>query len=112
MNEQLESSNEDVNMESNESFDQWVILELMGHRRMGGRVTEQVIAGSALIRIDVYEGDAKEPTMTQFYSTSAVYCMTPVSENVARRFSERHMIPPISEYELPQLENKENEFFQ
>lgn len=37
----------------------WAILELMGHRRLAGFITEQEIGGSAMLRLDVY--DAKEP---------------------------------------------------
>lgn len=31
----------------------WAILELMGHRRLAGYVSEQEIAGAAFIRVDV-----------------------------------------------------------
>jgi len=35
------------------TFDVWAILEIMGHTRIAGRVTEQALGGSALIRVDV-----------------------------------------------------------
>lgn len=38
-----------------EGFEGWAILELMGHRRLGGYLTEQEIAGAAFIRIDIPE---------------------------------------------------------
>lgn len=41
--------------ETRESFTGWAILELMGHRRLGGYLSEQEIAGAAFIRIDVPE---------------------------------------------------------
>jgi len=34
-------------------FEGWAILELMGHRRLAGRLTEALVAGAAFIRIDV-----------------------------------------------------------
>lgn len=36
-----------------QKFEQWAIVELMGHRRLAAKVTEQVIAGQAMLRIDV-----------------------------------------------------------
>ncbi len=36
-------------------FETWAILEIMGHVKLAGFVTEQTIAGSAFIRIDVPE---------------------------------------------------------
>jgi hypothetical protein len=36
-----------------EPFAQWVILELLGHRRLAGFLTEQQIAGASFLRIDV-----------------------------------------------------------
>ena len=39
--------------EERKAFEGWAILELMGHRRLGGLVTEQEIAGAAFLRIDV-----------------------------------------------------------
>lgn len=34
----------------------WAILELMGHRRLGGYLREETIAGAAFLRIDVPRG--------------------------------------------------------
>ena len=39
--------------EPNETFDQWCIVEVMGHQRYVGRVTEQVIAGTGFVRVDI-----------------------------------------------------------
>jgi hypothetical protein len=52
-----------------EAFEGWAVLELMGHRRLAGHLSEQQIGGSSFLRIDV----PTEPPATQFYSPSAVY---------------------------------------
>lgn len=62
------------------AFEGWVILELMGHRRLAGYLREETVAGAAFVRIDV-PGD-KGAIATQFYSPSAVYCITPTTTNV------------------------------
>ena len=39
--------------QESEKFASWAILELMGHRRLGGYVSETTLAGGAFLRIDV-----------------------------------------------------------
>ncbi|MGH3693253.1 MAG: hypothetical protein ACRDRX_04505 [Pseudonocardiaceae bacterium] len=40
---------------------------------------------------------------TQFYSASAVYCITPTTEEVARRIAARTQVTPVQRWELPAL---------
>lgn len=80
---------------SDKAFEEWAVLELMGHRRLAGRVSEETIGGAAFIRIDVPGG------ATQFYAPGAVYCITPTSEEIARQFAEGNKPRPVERYELP-----------
>ena len=90
-------------MEQNgEKFDTWAIVELMGHRKIGGRVTEQIIAGAPLLRIDVPEITG-QPGFTQFYGPSSIYSLTPTSEEIARKFAAYRREEPVSPYELRAL---------
>jgi len=82
------------------TFDEWAVLELMGHRRLGARVREQQIAGAAFLRVDVPD-TTRQPAFTQYYPPSAVYCITPTTEEIARAVAERHAEPPVQRYELP-----------
>lgn len=84
------------------NFDDWAILELMGHRRLAGRVSECQVAGASFIRIDVpAEKDAE--VSTQFYSPQAVYCITPTSEDIARNIAAQARPEPVHRWEFPQL---------
>jgi hypothetical protein len=93
-------------MTDRENFEGWAILELMGHRRLTGRVSEVEIAGSSFIRIDVPGFVHTEPTgeqeereaATQFYSPAAVYCITPTTEEIVRATRTAPM--PVQEWEL------------
>jgi hypothetical protein len=85
------------------TFDQWALLELMGHRRLAGKVSEQTIAGQGFLRIDVYPGEDVEASATQFYAPGSVYALTPVTEAVARAFATRNRPAPITRYDLPML---------
>ncbi len=81
-----------------ESYDHWSILELMGHRKLGGRVREAELGGIPFLRIDVYGG---EPLIaTQYYGRAAVYCLTPTTEEVARAAG-RHFNGPVQSWEMP-----------
>jgi len=84
-------------------FEEWAILELMGHRRLAGLIREQTIGSASFIRIDVFvNGD--QAIATQFYNPDAVYCMTPVSEDLARQVAKRDQPEPVSRWELPDEE--------
>lgn len=79
-------------------FNEWAILELMGHRRVAGKVTEQEIAGANFIRIDVYGDDGA--VATQFYSPQAVYAITPTTEEIARAVAVNSQPQPVSPWEI------------
>lgn len=86
--------------EQTEKFDQWCILDLFGHQRTAGHVTEATIGGCAFIRIDVPEGDGYR---TEYYGNGAVYSMRPVSEEIAREVVKTHVSQPVSQYEVSSL---------
>jgi hypothetical protein len=81
------------------TFEGWAILELMGHRRLIGRLSTATIAGASFLRIDIPQQDGAQTT--QFYSPSAVYAITPTTEELARRAAHLNTIAPISRFELP-----------
>lgn len=79
----------------------WAVLELMGHRKLAGQISECTIGGAAFVRIDVPGPLAAGPITTQFYSPSAVYCITPTTEDIARRVAEGCLPAPVQRWELP-----------
>lgn len=83
-------------------FSEWCVLELMGHRRLAGKVTEEQIAGAGLLRLDVPGEDGK-PGVTQFYSPAAVYCITPTTEEIARAMAKTYRPAPVTRFDLPAL---------
>lgn len=90
--------------EANSSFGGWCILELMGHRKYGGHVSETEIAGAQFLRLDVHNNSGQ--ILTQYYSPSSVYCITPTSENIARRMGEAYIPAPVGRFDLPPAENE------
>ena len=86
--------------QENGTFEGWAILELMGHRRLAGYVKEVELAGAGVLRLDV-PGEGDETSATQFYAPSALYCLTPVSEETARAVAARSRPRPVHRWELP-----------
>lgn len=95
-------------MAESTTFDGWCILELLGHRRLGGHVTEQEIAGASFLRIDI-PGDGDQIKATQFYPPSAVYCLTPTTEAMARAAAAARWEPPVQRWELPAPQDDRSE---
>ena len=92
-----------------EKLDTWAILELMGHRRLAGKLTETTIAGGAFLRIDIPMKDGS--ISTQFYSPGSIYCITPTTEAIARAVSLSSQPEPVNLWEVPGLAlNKGEEF--
>lgn len=86
-----------------QKYEGWTILEILGHRRLGGFVTEMEIAGHGFLRIDIPdEGDTQQAT--QFYAPSSVYCLTPTTEAMAKAVALRNKPEPVQRWELPQIE--------
>ena len=90
-------------MENNKvQFESWCILELLGHRRVAGHVSEAEIGGGSFIRIDMPMKDGS--MSTQFYSPGAVYCITPTTEEIASKMSLAYQPEPVSRWEFKQLQ--------
>jgi hypothetical protein len=77
-----------------EKFETWAVVELFGHDRIAGYVTEQEIAGAAFVRVDVPGEDGQEG-FSKLFGPSAIYSLTPVSETVARIAVQRFATRPL-----------------
>jgi len=87
-------------MTENTTFESWAIVELFGHQKIAGRVTEATIGGCAFLRVDVPAWE-DNPPYTKFYGNGAVYAMTPVSEEIVRSAMNYIRPRPVETYMLP-----------
>ncbi|MCC6192080.1 MAG: hypothetical protein IT318_23875 [Anaerolineales bacterium] len=85
-----------------EPFRSWAIVEIFGHERLAGEVSEQTIAGAGFIRVDVPAVDGA-PAFTRFYGDKAIYSITPVDEQTARRAALAMRARPVTVYLAPAL---------
>lgn len=83
-------------------FESWAIIELFGHNKIAGLVTEQTFGGSSLLRVDVPEVDADHPAFTKFFGIGAIYGMTPTTETNARAAAAQMRVRPFTLYILPE----------
>lgn len=87
---------EDTNAQA---LDCWAIIEIMGHVRLAGRVSEQTVASSAFLRIDVPDVGGR-PGFSKLYGSSAIYCITPTTEDIARSVAETIRSEPLTPYDF------------
>lgn len=78
---------------------EWLIVELLGHIRMAGYVTEEEKFGGKLGRIDIPNGDG---FITQYFGHSAIFRVTPTTEEVARSVAKMNQPRPVHHFELPE----------
>jgi len=99
-------------MTDNNTFDNYCIVELFGHQKIAGRVTEQVIAGQGFVRVDVPK-TKRHPAFTRMFGSNAIYSITPVSEQIAKMAAEQIFIEPVTVYIEPshQLSSAEEDDF-
>lgn len=84
----------------------WAIVEIFGHQRIAGWMTEQTIGGHGFIRVDVPELDGQEAgegpiaAHSKLYGPGAIYAINPVDEALAKlaALSIRHK--PVEPYGL------------
>lgn len=88
-------------MAEQQGLAEWVILELLGHRRLAGWLTEQQIAGTSFLWLDVPAADGDQPAATQFYAPGSVYAITPTTEAIARSVASGNRPAPVQRWELP-----------
>lgn len=87
----------------NEAFEAWAIVELFGHQKIAGKLTEQTIGGCNFIRVDAPAFDGS-PAFTKLYTQGAIYGVTFVSERIARAAARCEVRRPGSDHSaIPSL---------
>ncbi len=76
---------------------QWAVIELMGHIRYGGQVSKDNQLGTAMLRVDVPQGDTM---ITQLINPSSIYRLTMCSEEIARAAAKAGDSKPMGTWEL------------
>lgn len=76
----------------------WAIVELMGHVRLAGRLTEEEKFGTKMGRLDI---PLEDGLVTQYFGGGSVYRITFVTEEVARHVAKSATAAPVSTWDFP-----------
>ena len=96
-------------MSESEKFEQWAIIEVMGHNRISGKITEQTLGGTAFIRVDVPAVDGRQ-SFTKLLGSSAIYAVNFVDEETATAAAKSVSAEPVDEWSARRmLESKSPE---
>jgi len=89
-------------MTAETKFETWALVELFGHARIVGLVTEQSIGGASFIRVDVPKPDGTTD-FTRLFGSSAIYAISPITKDLAVRMAQVASARPVEAYEIPKL---------
>ena len=89
----------------NEKLELFAIVDLFGHQRIAGKVTEHNMGSSTFIRIDVPE-TRLQPSFTRFVNPSAVYAINPVTEEVMKEMAASIQNKPIEAWDIQKMQEK------
>lgn len=89
-------------MSEDTKFETWAVVEVMGHKRYAGFVTEQTVAGAAFVRVDVPDSE-KLPAFTKLLGAGSIYAITPCTEETAKAFAAKLQERAFNTYEAPRL---------
>ncbi len=88
-----------------EKFNVYAIVELFGHQRMAGTVSEQNFGGSVFLRVDVPETKT-QPKFTRILNPSAIYAINPVTHEVMVQMANMMETKPIDSWDIQEVNRK------
>lgn len=79
-------------------FKSWAIVEVMGHSKYAGLVTDTTVAGAGMIRVDVPQSGDR-PAFTKLLAPGSLFGITPCTEETARRAADSFRALPFAFFE-------------
>jgi len=77
----------------------WAIVEIMGHNKIAGILTEEEKFGSKLGRVEIPQPDGSY--CTQYFGGGSVYRIHIVTEEVARQAAKISRPAPLNSWDFP-----------
>lgn len=77
-----------TNLPPNEGkpLEAWAFIEIMGHSKIAGLVTERKLGTNVMIQVDVPKGD-NEFAYSRLFNPGALFSITPTSEEWCRKWA-------------------------
>lgn len=88
-----------------EQTELFAIVELFGHTRVAGKVSEYQIGGASFIRIDVPETEL-QPAFSRIVHPNAVYAINPTTEEVVIQAAKMYDQKPLDAWDIRRMQEK------
>ncbi|HEU4344076.1 MAG TPA: hypothetical protein VFU31_21180 [Candidatus Binatia bacterium] len=88
--------------QTTEALDLWAMVEIFGHTKVAGRLTERKIGVNVMLQVDVPKGD-KEFSHSRLFGPAAIFSINPTTEAWCRKWTasqaqyERSPLPYVPE---------------
>lgn len=88
-------------MSEKQPFARWALVEVVGHNTFAGWVTEEVVAGTAFVRVDVPAVNGMA-AFTKLIGPTSIYAITPMQEEAAMRAAAYFRKEPLQAWQMPE----------
>ena len=85
-----------------EKFEIWALVELMGHNKIAGRVTEHKFGNQSMLRVDVPAVN-NMPAFSKIIAVNAVYAINPLTEQDATAYAAKLESKPLDVWDMESL---------
>lgn len=107
--------NENILIDNQETLETWAYIEIMGHNRIAGRVSERKVGIQVMLQVDVPKPD-EGFSHTELFSPSSIFSIKPTTEEWCRKFVGARVnyevlpfIPPTRQLKEPDFGNQFSE---
>jgi hypothetical protein len=80
-----------------ETIETWAFVEIMGHSKIAGRVSERKVGVQVMLQVDVPKAD-EGLAFTKLYNPSSIFSITPTTEEWCRKFVKARVEYPVLPY--------------
>lgn len=83
-----------------ETIETWAYIEIMGHSKVAGRVSERKIGTAVMLQVDIPSAEEGEKGLShsELYSPAAIFSIKPTTEEWCRRFVRARVNYPVLPY--------------
>jgi len=85
-----------------DKFESWAVIELMGHQKISGKVTEHKFGNQSMLRVDVPAVNGRDG-VTKIIAVNAVYAINPVSEQMATEYAAVIKAAPLQSWDIASI---------
>lgn len=81
------------------TFQEWALVELFGHNKIAGKVTEHKFGNQSILRVDV-PAVGEIPAFTKIVNVSSIYAINPMTEADATDYAKTIKATPVERFDM------------